>query len=286
MLNILKMLLIYFCVIAITYANNVMPWIYSTNVDCGGLTSRYNYIIQHKDYFSIVAPTVYYVSNEGNKLNTWSSGCNSTTLEEFSMKFPLQNIEVFPHVAYDSVNITALRNGILNDESIQDEYITTLIDKSTRFNYTGYSLDLFPNDDELGYIQYADGQSYADFVDKFSGRLHKIGKQLRVYAEPGDLFSNIELLTQTSVDLIITQAYEYKIDIGQFRDKLFFALHHVKKEKLGIGLCPSCLSHEHFTKEALMYRFQLLLDANITQLGIWASGVPDSWLPFLSIFLH
>lgn len=280
------MILIYFCVFAITYANNIMPWIYSSNVDCGGLSSRYDYIIEHKDYFSIVAPTVYYVSNEGDTLNTWSSGCNSTTLEEFSMKFPLQNIEVFPHVAYDSVNITSLRNGILNNKTIQQNYINILLEKSQKYNYTGYSLDLFPCDDELGYINYEDGISYANFVQQLTNELHKIGKQLRVYAEPGDLFSNIELLTQTTVDLIITQAYEYKIDIGQFRDKLYFALKHVNKEKLGIGLCPSCLSNTHFTKEALMYRFQLLLDANITQLGIWASGVPDFWLPFLSTFLH
>ena len=88
------------------------------------------------------------------------------------------------------------------------------------------------------------------------------------------------------MDLLITQAYEYSIDIGTFKQKLYYALKHVDRDKLGIGLCPSCLpSHKNFTLEALDYRFQELIEAQITNLGIWVSGVPQDWLSFLFLFL-
>jgi hypothetical protein len=267
-------------------ANTVMPWMYVKNADCGGLLSRYDYIMQHKEYFTIVAPTVYYVSNNGMELDVWGSGCNGTSLEQYSMEFPQQNIEVYPHIAYDSINITSLRKGILNNMTVQETFLNSLLEKSIQYNYTGYSLDLFPSNDELGYISIDDGEKYAELVERFAKNLHEEGKKLRVYAEPGDMFSNIELLGKTSVDLLITQAYEYSIDVGTFRTKLYYALQHVNRDKLGIGLCPSCLSSKtHFTSEALEYRFQELMKAEITNLGIWCSGVPEDWLPYLLRFL-
>ena len=266
--------------------NTAMPWIYSKNAGCSGLTGRMDYIIQHKKYFSIVSPTVYYVSNNGTDLLTWSSGCINTTLEEFSQQFTQNGIEVYPHIAYDSVNISSLRHGILGNLTKQNDFLETVIDRAKYYNYTGISFDLFPDNDELGYINFVDGQLYANLVDNLAKRLHNINKLLRVYAEPGDFFSNIDLLTKTDTDLIITQAYEYSIDVATFRTKLEFALNHVNKTKLGIGLCPSCLSSKKFTNKAIQWRFEQLSLYNITDIGIWTSSVPDYWLPYLYKFLE
>ena len=281
---------IYFITYFITFfmssvhANSIMPWIYTTNVDCNGLNSRWDYIMEHTEFFSIVAPTVYLLSNNGTDLEINPSGCESKTLEEFSADFPKYNIMVYPHVAYDKVNISSLRDGILGNLTIQDEFLNKLLNKSLKFNYTGYSFDLFPSNDELGFIKKEDGRKYARLVDNFAIKLHKIGKKLRVYTEPGDNFSNIELLSKTNVDLIITQAYEYSIDFGTFITKLYYAITHTNRSKLGIGLCPSCLPHD-FTPNAIEYRIRQLIHYNISQLGIWSSGVPDLWLPFLRKFL-
>ena len=277
---------LFFILFNIVNANMIMPWLYTSNVDCGGLASRFDYIINHTSYFSAVSPTSYYISNDGKELKLWDSGCPGTTLEQYAQKFLEQNIKVFPHVAYDSINITSLRNGILNNKTVQHKFITELREKAQKYNYTGYSLDMFPNNDELGYITPEDGENYAILADALSQELHKYNKQLRVYVEPGDLFSNIDLLTQTNVDLILSQAYEYSIDVGEFQRKLDYSVAHIHKDKLGIGICSKCLSHGHFTAAALTYRFQQLKNANITEMGIWASDVPESWLIYLEKFLN
>ncbi|EFA83317.1 hypothetical protein PPL_04107 [Heterostelium album PN500] len=158
-------------------------------------------------------------------------------------------------------------------------FIDSAIQYSLTEGFYGYNVDIEPiggNED--------DAVAYAEFIDSFSRQMHQHNKILTVAAATYDPFWNLTLLGQTEVDLIFTMS-TYTSNITTFTKNLNFAIDSIPLERLAIGLETVDNNNNPYPSDQLALRFDLIEQANINNIGIWSSPLPDNWLPFLKQYV-
>lgn len=100
--------------------------------------------------------------------------------------------------------------ALITDRALIERFIDSLVEKASRYNYSGYNIDF-----EVSLPEYS--REYAEFIERVSERLHEHGLIVTVAVpamrrpyETGYLGTyRYELLDKTGVDGIMIMAYDY-----------------------------------------------------------------------------
>jgi len=161
-------------------------------------------------------------------------------------------------------------------------FIQTCIEEAQKYGYSGYNVDFEPT---VG-IQDGDGKRYAQFLDKFAKALHSIGRILTIDIATWTTFWDLDALSQTSVDRIISMStYTGNMTIWEIK-----FLEGVQKfgVRFGVGLqTVNPNTGKPLSNDELKFRFDHIENFKtlIQEVDVWNSPLYDNMFPFLQKFV-
>ncbi|KAJ5066256.1 chitinase domain-containing protein [Anaeramoeba ignava] len=162
-----------------------------------------------------------------------------------------------------------------------NQFITQATEEAVKRQFTGYNIDF-----EIESDSESDAQLFAQFLTQFADALHQHNIQLSVDIASWSTFWDFDLISNTSVDWIITMD-TYCGNDDLFVQYLQKAIQKIPIQKLLVGLItvdPN--TQKPFTTDQLILRFSQLTQNQIKGIGIWDEPVPDNWWYFISSFIN
>jgi len=257
------------------HIKNVMPWMCLER--CGASSiDIYHHLQQIADHLDVINSVSF---------EKYNLGANSKLIvNNLTDVLPaLQNLGVatFPMISsypYPKEFIEWCRQVFDNPTP----FIQTCIEEAQKYGYSGYNVDFEPT---IG-IQDGDGKRYAQFLDKFAKALHSVGRILTIDIATWTAFWDLDALSQTSVDRIISMStYTGNMTIWEIK-----FLEGVKKfgGRFGVGLeTVNPNTGQPLSNDELKFRFDHIskFKTVIQEIDIWNSPLYDNMFPFLQKFV-
>eukprot|EP01033_Poteriospumella_lacustris_P012891 gene12891-9222_t len=159
-------------------------------------------------------------------------------------------------------------------------FIDECIRRAHLFKYAGYNLDWEPTDN----VTADDGAAYAAFIDTFATQLHAAGLQLTVDVATWSTIWNYPAIAATSMDRAISMG-TYTSSDDSFTSQLTKLTSAFGPARSGAGLMTvNASSNDPLPLEEVSWRIASIQAANVPEIDIWSSPVPDEWLPLLRDF--
>jgi hypothetical protein len=123
---------------------------------------------------------------------------------------------------------------------------------------------------------------YANFLSVFSDALHKVGVKTSVDVATWSPIWNLTAIGLSSIDYVMNME-TYTDDWPTWQKEFNQSIQLIPASKLVVGLETIKDSNSQpYSNAELQERFNMINAAGVKQLGIWRSGIPDNWWPFLN----
>jgi len=178
-------------------------------------------------------------------------------------------LETWPMIISD--DIVELRELFANPTP----FTTAAINTAKQLKFTGYNIDFEPAANATA----EDAVNYAKFITNFANELHAIGFKLTADVATWSYFWDLPLLSNTTIDkLMYMETYVTNTTLWEIEFQK--GITQIVNSKLGVGL--EC--NLYVSTEDIEIRFQYINQANINEIDIWETPIPQSWWPFIEKF--
>jgi len=254
---------------------NVMPWMCLER--CGASPiDIYHHLQQIADHLDVINSVSFEKYNLGP-----NSQLVVNNLTDVLPALQALGVATFPMISsfpYPKEFIDWCRQVFNNP----DPFIQACIADAKKYGYSGYNVDFEPTTG----IQDGDGKRYAQFLDKFARALHAAGKILTVDVATWTSFWDLDALSQTSIDRIISMS-TYTGNLTIWETKF---IEGVTKfgGRFGVGLeTVNPNTDLPLSVSELKFRFDRINSYRtvIQEVDIWKSPLYDNIFPFLQSFV-
>lgn len=146
-------------------------------------------------------------------------------------------------------------------------------------NYVGINIDFEPTASATS----QDAADYVDFLNYFTKKLHTQSKRLSVDIASWNEIWDWNLLGKSSVDTLVLMS-TYTGNDTTFLTMLDKAVNTIGRHKITVGM--ECDLSTPLTVNQLMYRFSIVQQLAINEIGIWKMQIPEIWWPFINHYIN
>ena len=186
------------------------------------------------------------------------------------------------HAMIVSWDLDAIRAAFAAPAAFIDSVVTGILDAEGQANITAINFDFEPHGSAppVGPVPTpADGTDYVAFLNTVADALHARGVLVSVDIATWTAFWNYQALGASRVDWLCDME-SYNPDFAAFQKQVAFASATLPPEKYVVGLEV----HPSFNVSDVAERFAVLRSAGLRKIAIWATPMPDMWMPFLEAF--
>ena len=186
------------------------------------------------------------------------------------------------HAMIVSWDLDAIRAAFAAPAAFIDSIVTNILDAEGAANITAINLDFEPHGSAppVGPVPTpADGAAYVAFLNTVADALHARGVLVSVDIATWTAFWDYQALGASRVDWLCDME-SYNPDLAAFKKQVAFASATLPPEKYVVGL----ETHPSFNVSDVAERFAVLRSAGLRKIAIWATPMPDMWMPFLEAF--
>lgn len=161
-------------------------------------------------------------------------------------------------------------------------FIDACITAAKQYSLTGFNIDWEPTDGNgAPKPTKQDAADYVTFLDTFSKAMHGAGLKATVCVATWSEIWDIPAIAATEIDLIMDME-TYTEDWTTWQTELADELATIPAAKLVVGLETVKDSNgQPYSTAELAQRFGALKAAGVRSIGVWRSGIPGNWWPFL-----
>jgi Glycosyl hydrolases family 18 len=184
----------------------------------------------------------------------------------------LAQVSSFP---YPPIFLTWMRDLFANPQPFFDACIAAAKEEG----FDGFNIDWEPPSSDKPTA--ADAAAYASFLDALARTLHASGLYATVDVATWSKIWDLKLIGATALDAVFTMN-TYTAGDALWEQELADDLASVPLSKLVVGLETTRDGNKPYNQSDLSLRFDAIKRAGVRSVGLWASPIPDSFLPFLA----
>ena len=247
------------------------------------LDEQYNYFRNYKNLNLITQSSVLaYVINFDGMIELISTN-SSTNAEQYQYNISHNlNLLAYPCIFCDATigfcnNFDDKINAVFKN---QQRFIDDLVDRSIKYNWSGYTIDFEPD-------RSIDGNKTTNLMIDLAKNLNKYNKKLYIWINYGvDVMIPFNVNHLMNIhNIVLLTMNTYSSEYNSFIDTASSMIIHSKAlDRIGFGLLTYD-RNQVISEDILLKIIKWLNVTNISLLSLWASTVPPNWYIPLSNFL-